>query len=64
MNEEDTRKAFRSSLEDSIAILRRLSPKCDSVADLVGMLELAVQNNGQLTMLMEEISPTRLRIGA
>ncbi len=58
---QDLRKSFRSSLEDSIAVIRKLSPHCTSVDDLVGVLNLALENDGQLTLLMREVFPVQLR---
>ena len=62
-DQQTVRDAFRSSLEDSVAILRKLAPHCGSVDELIGMLELACHNDGQLGLLMREITPVKLRQG-
>lgn len=54
-------ESFRSSLEDLVAIAGALAPCCDSVADLVGMIELALTNDGQLKTLMTLVKMTGAR---
>lgn len=54
-------ESFRSSLEDLVAIAGALAPLCDSVADLVGMIELALTNDGQLNVLMTLVKTTGAR---
>lgn len=44
--------AFRSSLQDVLAITQKLSSFCSSVEELADMVALALENQGQLKMLM------------
>ena len=46
---------FRSSLQDVAAVARSLAPYCRGIEELVGMVELALDNSGQLRMLMERV---------
>lgn len=48
-------EVFRSSLEDVIAISEKLSPICESVDDLIGIAKLALDNAGQLRLLMQQM---------
>lgn len=48
-------ESFRSSLEDVIAISEKLYPYCNSVQDLVGIAKLALENDGQLRLLMSSV---------
>ena len=43
---------FRESLLDVITICRKLEPYCSDVEMLIGMLQLATENLGQLRLLM------------
>lgn len=43
---------FRSSLADLLVIIEKVGPHCKSVAELAGMLTLAAENDGQLSLLM------------
>jgi hypothetical protein len=54
-------ESFRQALQDVIAIVRKLSPHCKNVNELVGMAELALENDGQLALLMNQVTPLRLR---
>lgn len=49
----DLMQSFRSSLEDVITIAEKLTPLCETVSDLVGMVRLATENDGQLKLLYE-----------
>ena len=49
---EETEASFRSSLEDVVTITEKLSPYCRTVEDLLGMVRLALENDGQLHLLM------------
>lgn len=48
--------AFRDALEATRDIAHALSPYCTTTADLIGMIELAMSNDGQLQMLMEKVT--------
>lgn len=50
--EED---GFRSSLRDVAAVAERLSPYCATVTEFVEMVQLALQNDGQLRFLMQKM---------
>lgn len=53
--------SFRDTLQDVIVVVKKLAPCCRSVNDLIGMAELAMQNDGQLFLLMEKVGPVTLR---
>lgn len=46
---------YRSSVKDALVVLRVLGAFCGSVEDAVGMAELALNNDGQLKMLIAGI---------
>ena len=50
--------AFRSALEDTILVCRKLAPLCSNVDQLAEMLELAVLNDAQARLLMEMVTKT------
>lgn len=52
---------FRDSLEDLITIAGALAPHCENMKDLVGLLELAMTNDGQLSILMSLVKTTRAK---
>lgn len=52
---------FRSALEDAVMILKKLAPKFGSVSDMAASMELALTNDGQLQLLMDIVTPLRMR---
>lgn len=46
---------FRSSLQDVVTIARKLALYCTTVEDFINMVHLAVENDGQLRLLMSEV---------
>ena len=48
-------ESFRSSLEEIIVISEKLTPYCNTVQDLIGMAKLALDNDGQLKLLMASV---------
>lgn len=52
---------FRDNLRDVDAVVRKLAPLCRDVNDLLGMIGLALVNDGQLALLLREVAPVRLR---
>lgn len=52
---------FRSALADVLAVMRKLAPLCKTVDDMVGMTQLALENDGQLALMMQAVSPLQLR---
>ena len=42
---------FRGSLSDVAVVLAKLSPLCQSVEELTAMVQLALENDGQLRVL-------------
>ena len=52
---------FRESLQDVVIILKKLVPHCRTPEDLIGMIELAQINDGQLAILWEQVNPTAFR---
>lgn len=59
--EPTTEMKFRESLEDTVIILRKLAPLCKDVDELIGMMELAMSNDAQLSLLIREVFPVKLR---
>lgn len=50
---------LQESLRDLALICDKLSACCSSLGDLIGMLELAGENDGQLHLLMRFLESTR-----
>jgi hypothetical protein len=48
----DEQNQMRSSLEDSLEILRKLGQHTDSVTSVIRMIELALVDDGQLRFLL------------
>lgn len=46
-------QSFRSSLEDVVVVLEKLSPFATSPEELAGMVRLALENEGQLRLLFQ-----------
>lgn len=51
----------RESFRETIVVLERLSPLCNTVDELRDMLQLALTNEGQLTLLINQLSPLRTK---
>ena len=51
----------RESFRENIVVLERLSPLCNTVDELRDMLQLALTNEGQLTLLINQLSPLRTK---
>lgn len=51
--------AFRSSLEDCVPILERLGPLAMSHEELIGMLKLGIENEAQLRLLLNYMTPAK-----
>lgn len=47
---------FRSSLQDVVTLAEGLSKHCKTVEDLVGMASLAIENDGQLRLIMDIVT--------
>ena len=43
---------YRSSLQDVIVVAQKLSPYCKTVDELLSMVQLALENDGQLRLLI------------
>lgn len=48
-------QSFRESLKDVVAVVQKLAPHCNGFDDLIGMVELAINNDGQLHLLMNTV---------
>ena len=59
--EDDFDTKFRGALQDVLETTRKLAPYCNSVDDLIDMLELALTNDGQLRMVIGKIIPRQKR---
>lgn len=46
---------MRENLMDLSNLLERLAPLCDRTDDLIGVVRLALENTGQLRILMKTI---------
>jgi hypothetical protein len=46
---------FRDALKDVLVIAKRLAPHCRTTEELIGVLDHALQNDGQLRLLMTKI---------
>jgi len=46
---------LRESLEDLLALARRLAPLCERVDELMGIVDLALTNPAQLRLLGKEL---------
>lgn len=46
-------EAFRYGLEGAVEIAERLLPFCHTVEDLIGVAKLALDNEGQLRLLLK-----------
>lgn len=55
--EQDPDARLRSAIQDTLVVLRKLTPVCGSIEDLTLMLELALTSDGQLTLIKRELSP-------
>lgn len=49
-------QSFRESLKDVTAVVQKLAPHCPSFDDLLGMMELALTNDGMLNVLMKIVT--------
>lgn len=52
---------LRELLRESIIVIQELVPICGSVDDLVGMMKLALENDGQLNLLASKLMPLTKR---
>ena len=55
-NQQVTEDTFCESLKDAVAILVRLSPHCRTMEELMSVCELALENDGQLRLLLATLS--------
>ena len=49
-------EAFRSSLQDLIVVLEKMAPFCGTLEEAAGMANLALENDGQLRLLMKIVT--------
>lgn len=52
---------FRESLKDVVTICEKLSASCQSTSDLTEMLKLALENDGQLRLILSMMTPQSKR---
>lgn len=52
-------ESFREALKDVVDVAEKLSSFCPSTADLVEMCQLALSNDGQLKLLISQVTQTR-----
>ena len=53
--QQDMESKFRDSLQDVVIVAERLAPYCKDVEELLGMLRLGIESDGQLRLLMGKI---------
>lgn len=63
MNDQkvSTEDKFRESLKDAGVVIHKLSSICVTFDEALGMLHLAIENDGQLRLLMNMIQPQSKR---
>lgn len=52
---------FRQNLREVIIIVKKMSPLCKSVEELIELADFATKNDASLRMLIERVSPLRMR---
>lgn len=52
VSQEQVEEQFRDALKDLVTIGEKLAPWCRTTAELVDVAKLAVDNDGQLRMLL------------
>jgi hypothetical protein len=57
--EEEILDAFRSDLESVLVVVKALSSVCCTPAEVAGVVQLALSNNGQLKLLVEKVDQLR-----
>lgn len=57
---EDVEASFRDAIDDLISLLQGVGPLYSDIDELIASLELAKKNDGQLRLLMKQITPVRL----
>lgn len=55
MNEKVTPETLRASLQDVLQCLNTMAPYCETVKELIDLVELALINDGQLKLIMKPI---------
>lgn len=58
---KEAQERFRSSLGDSVILLKKMIPLCQSIDEMVELFELAMVNDSQLSLIMERVSPLMLK---
>jgi hypothetical protein len=53
--EVDPLEQFRGCLEDMVAVVDKVRTTCESTEDLLGVMKLALTNEGQLKLLYREV---------
>ena len=48
--------SFRQTLDDLVPVLQKAATYCGTVEDLLGMVRLALKNDGQLRWLMRIVA--------
>ena len=51
-NTVSVEEGFRESLKDFVTVSKALSPICHSTDELIQIVELALENDGQLKIIM------------
>ena len=52
---------LRESIRETVVILEKLAPMCNDVNELRGLLVLALENDGQLSLIIDKLSPLRMK---
>lgn len=57
MNTEETvEMKFRSALADALKMVESLGPICQNLDEVASIMRLAIENDGQLRLLMQSLS--------
>ena len=56
---DETLEAFRGDLESVLVVVKALSGVCGTPAELAGVVQLGLNNDGQLRLLMEKVEQLR-----
>lgn len=59
VTQEEIENSFRSSLTDLIAVAEKLTPYCQTTGEMIDMAKHAIENDGQLRLLLSLMKDTK-----
>ncbi len=59
--QQDIEDSFRNALDDVIAVAEKLSLRCNSISDMLEIVKLAKESDGQLRLLLSLVKETNSR---